>query len=270
MSAGRRDACILNGGGGAWAFAPLAERLAEVLRLPVSDTPRARNYLLFYDDVDRLAEDALFVPLSAVRVAADKRLQAIIFREHGVPAPETVLIDEWREVEAHVADRQDVEWCLKYPTSCGAGGHRLFETGMSLPPDWPRPFVVQRFVRMQRPEVHRVFAAGGELFGWVERSFGESEAPSPWVAHAQGARYRCQAEGPASAVSVASAALPAVGLMQSFGCADLIRGPDGEWPALEVGTNGLVNHVDRDFGDAAFLELLEGKLAAAVERGLSE
>ena len=45
-----------------------------------------------------------------------------------------------------------------------------------------------------------------------------------------------------------SFALNAAGLLDSFGCADLIHSPHGEWLVLEVGTDGLTSHVDRDLG----------------------
>lgn len=257
----------MNQGAGVWAFAGLAERLSKVLDLEVSAEPRERNYLLFHDEPESLNPSSLFVPLSAIQQAADKRLLATTFTQTGVPIPETHLIQDWSEVQSFVASSER-EWCLKYPTSCGAGGHRLIEAETVLPPDWPHPFIVQQFVRLERPSVSRVFCAGGEVFGWVERSFSDDVEPSPWVAHARGARYRCEREAPHDAAAAANRALKVTGLLGSFGCADLIQGADGRWLVLEVGTDGLANHVDREFGDEGFSGFLEERLADAVEHWL--
>jgi hypothetical protein len=90
---------------------------------------------------------------------------------------------------------------------------------------------------------------------------GRPAAPSAdptWVAHARGARYEPAGTPPAEALSAAQAALSAVGLLKSFGCADLLRRPSGEWVVLEVGTDGLVNHVDRELSDPVLeREILE-------------
>src|SRR5699024_4829228 len=97
-----------------------------------------------------------------------------------------------------------------------------------------------------RPEVFRLFGAGGDIFGWVARRFASDVKPSPWVAHARGARYELAGEAPAEAVAAGRAALKAAGLLESFGCVDLLRRPTGEFVVLEVGTDGLYNHVDRE------------------------
>ena len=67
-------------------------------------------------------------------------------------------------------------------------GHRIIHKTSSEPARWPRPFIVQEFVRMDSPEVHRLYGAGGETFGWVVRRFLAGCETSPWVAHAHGAR----------------------------------------------------------------------------------
>ena len=53
----------------------------------------------------------------------------------------------------------------------GAAGHRLLTDDTVLPRDWPEPLLVQAFVEMDRPEVHRLYNAGGQLFGWNVRRF---------------------------------------------------------------------------------------------------
>jgi hypothetical protein len=118
------------------------------------------------------------------------------------------------------------------------------------PRNWPRPFIVQEFIRLDHPEVYRIYCASGQLFGWVARRFPEGSAKtSSWVAHAQGARYVILNDPPSESLVVARNALEASGLLNSFGCVDLLLRPTGEWLVLEVGTDGLFNHVDRDLGD---------------------
>lgn len=239
---------ILNGGGGAWAFAGLADQLSRALWLNVSEIPREYNYLLLVDDLDPAACGELFIPYRAMQLTADKRLLAEVFAVAGVPTPETRLVGSLAEAELMAAKEPGREWCLKFPTGCGASGHRRLVPGMALPKSWPLPLVVQEFVRLDRPEVYRTYAAGGESFGWVVRRFPDGVTPSPWVAHARGARYAVAGEAPADAVAAARAALEAAGLLSSFGCADLLRCPTDEWVVLEVGTDGMFNHVDRDLG----------------------
>lgn len=152
---------------------------------------------------------------------------------------------------------------LKWPTGCGAGGHRRIGPGDRLPHDWPRPYVLQEFVRLERPEVYRLYGAAGELFGWNARRFPPEIAPSPWVAHARGARYEVLGAAPAEAERIAHRALNAVGLLGSFGCVDLLPAPDGGWLALEVGTDGVFNHVDRDVGDPVLAAELDRRVAEA-------
>ena len=53
---------------------------------------------------------------------------------------------------------------------------------------------------------------------------------------------------PIEAVAAARSAMEAVGLLESFGCVDLLQRPTGEWLVLEVGTDGMFNHVDRNLG----------------------
>jgi hypothetical protein len=243
------EACgILNSGDGAWAFDPLARQLSAALRVDVSETPRDYNYLLHWDGPDPGACGELFIPFRCMQLAADKRLLAEVFASRSVATPTTLLIGSLAEAERLLADEPGREWCLKFPTGCGASGHRLLRPGLTLPKDWPLPLVVQEFIRLEQPEVYRLFGAGGQLFGWVARRFPSGTAPSPWVAHARGARYQLAGEAPAEAVEAARSALEAVGLLGSFGCVDLLRRPEGEWVVLEVGTDGMFNHVDRDLG----------------------
>jgi hypothetical protein len=266
MSVLLKDCCVLNSGCGAWAFEPLAAQLSCFLGIDVSDQPRRFNYLLHVEDTERPVSSGVFIPTEAVRLASDKRLLASVFLEHDVPTPRTHLCETYEEVFRLVGEQNGTEWCLKYPIGCGASGHRLVTRASIEPPNWPRPFVVQEFVRLERPEVHRSYCAAGELFGWVSRRFPEGTPLSPWVAHARGARYVQLGEPPSAAAKAAQRALVATGLWDSFGCVDLLQKPDGEWSVLEVGTDGLFNHVDRDLGIPDFERELHQRVADAFWR----
>ena len=255
-----RDCCIWNGGSGAWAFEPLAIQLSAAIGVDVSAEPRQFNYLLHVEDPSRADGLRTFIPPSAIRLASDKRLLASVFAAHEVPTPETHLLDTFDEVRRLVGQRVDREWCLKYPTGCGASGHRMVSSVDAEPRNWPRPFVVQEFIRMDRPEVYRTYGAGGELFGWVVRRFPDGTRSSEWVAHARGARYVVLANPPPAALEAARRALVTTDLIESFGCVDLLRRPKGEWVVLEAGTDGLFNHVDRDLGDTT----LEGEILRRI------
>lgn len=228
--------------------------------IEVAEEPRRFNYVIQVDEDFPLDTVASFIPVASIAIAADKRIVAEVFTRGRVPTPATELPDTFDDVLAVVRAAPEREWCLKYPTGCGAIGHRLVTTESTEPPNWPRPFVLQEFVRCERPEVFRTYCAGGELFGWVVRRFPLDVRPSPWVAHARGARYVVLTERPGAASEVARRALEATGLWTSFGCVDLLHKPTGEWVALEVGTDGIFNHIDREIGDAE----LEGELQFRV------
>lgn len=266
----RDSCCILNSGGGAWAFAELAQQLSQALWIDVSETPRAFNYLLAMDDFDASQCGELFIPARSMELAADKRLLAERFAAAAVPTPETRLVaslgDGLRILEAQPSR----EWCLKYPTGCGAGGHRLLTPETAIPRDWPLPLVVQEFIRLERPEVFRLYGAGGAVFGWIARRYPEGAKPSPWVAHARGARYALAGDPPPAAQAAGRAALAAVGLIDSFGCVDLLQRSNGAWVVLEVGTDGLYNHVDRELGCPDLEREISRRIAEAFWRPFPE
>lgn len=255
--------CVLNGGNGAWAFETLATQLSSAIGIGMSATPGKFNYLLHMEGIDFGTDVVSFIPLESVKIASDKRLLADTFRKHGVPTPETHLFENFEEAARFVASQNSREWCLKFPTSCGANGHRFITQETQLPDNWPTPLIVQEFIRMENPEVYRTYCAGGELFGWVARRFPEGKTPSPWVAHARGARYVRLEGPPTSAMETAEAALRAAGLWDSFGCVDLLRTPDGRWVALEVGTDGIANHVDRELDNPELEAEIQQRIADA-------
>jgi hypothetical protein len=248
---------ILNYGPAAWAFEKLAQQLAMKLGVDVVSRPRSFNYVLGADPQDLPDKRAQFVDVETIQLASDKRQLASTFAAAQVSTPVTVLIDNLDAARAFVRARPDLEWCLKYPIGTGATGHRLFTVDSDVPRGWPTPYVVQEFIRLPEPEVYRIYAAGGELFGWLLRRYDQG-AGSPWVAHARGARWHRLLGPPAAAALVASSALQATNLLQTFGCVDLLQRADGSWVVLEVGTDGLFTHVDRDLSNSAFeAELLE-------------
>lgn len=251
---------IVNRGRAAWAFAELAERLSKASAIPVSDTPGERNYVLGWDAKLASFPVGSFIPKRAIELASDKRSLVDAFGAAGVPTPETHLVTSGEELVAFV---DAGGYCLKYPTSVGAGGHRLLssETLEALPGDWPKPFVVQAFIRLAEPEVYRVYAVGGACAGFSVRRYPPGRVASPWVSHANGAHYEVFDDAPREAWEAARLALHATHLDDSFGCVDLLHTPDGRWLVLEVGTDGVFNHVDRDVGDDAFVARLHERIA---------
>lgn len=263
MTFPRSQCCILNAGAGSWAFEPLANQLSAGIGVDVSDQPRQFNYLLHVEDQTVARACKSFIPLEAIQFASDKRLLAATFNEHGIRTPTTLLLGEFEEAKQFVRSNGNKRWCLKYPTSCGASGHRMLRESDSEPPNWPKPFIVQEFISLTTPEVYRTYCAGAEVFGWLVRRFPKGTKSSPWVAHAQGARYENLQEIPKNAFQLAEEAFRVAMLWNAFGCVDLIRGPNEEWLVLEVGTDGLFNHVDRDLGDTEFEKILLQRIANA-------
>lgn len=260
------DVAILNSGPGAWAFEAHARRLSQRLGVEVRSEPADYLYLLGWDAPEPPPCREMFIPYASIQVAGDKRLQARLFAQHGVATPETHLIESRERLSAFLAARPDREWALKYPTGCGASGHRFLHAETRLPDDWPVPFVVQEFIRMPEPEVYRLYGAGGEPFGWNVRRFPPGTRSSPWVAHVQGARYAMPGAAPAEAEAEARRALEATGLLGSFGCVDLLHSPEGRWLVLEVGTDGLFNHVDRELGLPEVEAEVETRLAQSFQK----
>jgi len=252
---------IINQGNGSWAFEEHAERLASALWLEIVDRPRDRNFVLGWERKTPPSGD-LFIPWEGIHFASDKRLQAEAFNRAGVPMPATVLLDNLAAVRTFLATNDSKRWVLKYPTSCGASGHRFLNLETTIPADWPTPFVVQEFIESPQPEVYRLYGVAGELFGWNARRFPAGVKPSPWVAHARGARYCHLAAAPKAAMDAAKGALSVAGLMQSFGAVDLLSDGRG-WLVLEVGTDGVHNHVDRDFENPSLEAELNRRLAEA-------
>lgn len=266
MTETERAAAIVNSGPLDWAFSEFAARMAKVLWLDVVATPPDAFFLLAWEG-EEPPSGRSFIPFHAIQIAGDKRLMADRFIANDIPIPETRSIATWADVMEVVRASPTKSWVLKYPTASGGSGHRLLEHDATEPREWPTPFLLQRFVTMARPEVYRLYAVAGEIFGFNARRFPKEVAPSPWVAHARGARYEVLREVPEEAIEVTRRALAATDLLDSFGCVDLLH--DGErWLALEVGTDGACGHVDRDLGDATLADELDRRFAIAFWRWL--
>ena len=93
--------------------------------------------------------------------------------------------------------------------------------------------------------VDRIYCAGKKLFGWNVRKFPLGVAKKPWVAHAQGAIYEILNNIPNEVIKIATKTLKVTHLFNSFGCVDFLQDREGNWLVLEVGTDGIFNHVDR-------------------------
>lgn len=254
---------ILCGGSSGWVFEALAKHLSQVLSVKVIQHPARFNYVLAYDEPDEIKENAWFIPFDSIHIASDKRLVAQSFHTANVCSPKTLLCDDLEAAQQEVLQDTSRTWCLKYPTSTGAAGHRMFEADTSIPTDWPLPIVLQEFIELERPEVYRTYCAGGEIFGWVVRRNPNVNVKDPWVAHARGAQYSDCGEVPKGAARVATDALRATGLFQSFGCVDLLLSPTKGWFVLEVGTDGIFNHVDRDLEIPHLEHEIDSRLADA-------
>lgn len=240
---------ILNAGDSAWVFENLAEQLSKTLWIPISETPAEYNYVLSWEENKVELCQPMFIPFEAIKTASDKRLLAFNFIKNKLPIPNTYLFQNSSDVLNFVRNNQRTEWCLKYPIGCGASGHKILDRASKIPEDYPKPYIVQRFIRQENPQVFHLYCAGGNIFGWNVRKFLQETLKQPWVAHARGAVYEVLGEPPIDAIIVAEKTLEAVNLYNSFGCVDLIQDLNKDWLVLEVGTDGIFNHVDRQINN---------------------
>ena len=114
--------------------------------------------------------------------------------------------------------------------------------GSSVPEDWP-VCVLQEFIRWSdRRSTASTASPGGVRLERPSFPAGARPAPLGCPCPAPATRRRAL---PAEAERQARRALAATGLLASFGCVDLLPTPAGRWLVLEVGTDGLFNHVIR-------------------------
>lgn len=253
---------IINQGGGKWAFENLAYILSESLWVDIQEYFGNLNYILCVENYE-INKIASFIPIDSIKIAADKRKIEERFNAFGVPRPRTIIPSNAKEIEAILSENDQLKWILKYPTGCGAINHRFIENVSQIPKGWPKPFLLQEFIELQRPEVYRLYCVDGEIFGFNARRFKDKNIKNPWVAHAQGAIYEYGESPDKEAVEVATKALISTGLYYSFGIVDLLKSQDKKWYALEVGTDGIYNYVDRDIENETLINEINERLAKA-------
>lgn len=254
---------ILNQSDGNWVFADLAQMLSRSLWIDISDRPGDLNYILGADSTLVAELPHSFIPLNAIEIAADKRAIERQFQIHNVNRPKTFIVETIAAVDSILTTYPHSRWILKYPTGCGGINHRIINDTSEIPANWPQPYLIQEFIESLQPAVYRFYCVASELFGFNVRKFADPEISTPWVSHANGARYSYPAQPDRSAKDVAKAALIATGLFDSFGVVDLVKDLHDRWYALEVGTDGIYNHVDRDFANDDLLNELNERLAIA-------
>ncbi len=262
-------AAILHRGPHRPAFGKLPERLARLTGWPIREEDAGLDlaYVLAWDGEPPRCRT--FVPWDAIQLAHDKRAQARAFQSAGVPTPETHLLPDAAAVRELAARRGDRRWVLKWPLGCGGVGHRLLTPETPITRVWPAPHLVQELVELERPEVYRLFCAGGETFGWCARRFPPGRETSPWVSAARGAVFQLAGPPPPGAERAGAAALRAAGLLHSFGCADLLPTPDGRWLVLEVNTDGVHEWILRETGIPELTEALDTRLLSALRTAMA-
>lgn len=252
---------ILNNQTGGWAFSAIATMLSNALGIDIVEEPVDYNYVLSWEPIKEITGKT-FIPLNSILVAADKRKIAKLFNSYHVPSPKTVLCETLNQVKNILEDNSS-EWVLKYPTGCGANGHRMIKNLNDIPNNWLKPYIIQQFIRLEEPQVFRFYCVDADLFGFNVRKFPPGIKKSPWVAHACGAKYQFGEKPPTKAIVAAQAALQATKLWTSFGCVDLIKDDLDNWYVLEVGTDGIFTYVDRDFDNPDLLDEMNMRIAKA-------
>lgn len=264
-------AALLHRGWGRSLFGDHAAYLSRLTGLPIVETDLGLDfaYLLAWAGAAAPACPT-FVPYQSILLAADKRALAPVFAAAGVAVPETHLLESPEAVRAFPALHPERRWVLKWPLGCGALGHQIIGPDTALTPLWQPPFLVQELVELETPVVYRLYAVAGETFGWSVRKFGPEVPTSPWIAVARGAHFETVPAPPPEAVAQARRALAAVGLLYSFGVADLLQRPEGDWVVLEVNTDGLYEFVLREFGIPEITNELNERLAQAVQNAVEQ
>jgi glutathione synthase/RimK-type ligase-like ATP-grasp enzyme len=253
---------ILNPSHG-WAFEGLAQMLSSALWIDVRAEVGDFNYLLEIDDSIDRGNVNTFIPIRSIELASDKRKLELVFDRFDVKRPKTFILEDVDRIDEIIKEYPQDDWVLKYPTGCGGMHHRLIEHSSQIPVKWERPFLLQQFIKSDRPEVYRLYCVDGDIFGFNARRFADGADRMLWVSHANGARYVHGEDPDNKAIEIAKQALIATGLDRSFGVVDLIKDNAGEWYVLEVGTDGIYNYVDRDLDNENLLNEINERLAKA-------
>ena len=258
---------IINRTGGKWAFEKLANILSESLWVDIQEDFGDINYFLCLEeqDIDNINS---FIPIESIIVASDKRKIEERFKIYSVPRPKTFIANSERETELILLEYSQIKWILKYPIGCGGINHRLLENISQIPKRWPKPFLLQELIELPIPEVYRLYCVDGELFGFNARRFKDNNIKTPWVSHGRGARYEYGESPDKEAQEVAKMALISTGLYPSFGVVDLLKNEQGKWYALEVGTDGIYNYVDREVENEKLFHEINERLAKAFWKNL--
>lgn len=267
MNSPEIKAAILHKGRNKALFGDLPEYLSRKLEIPIveSDEKLELAYLLAWDEECPI-NCSSFVPVSSIKIAHDKRIQAKLFIENEVQIPETYLLNTKEEVYAFISSRCDKKWLLKWPTGCGAIGHMFFTAETKFTKMWSPPYLLQEFICLSNPEVYRICVIEKELFGWFVRYFPDGVKPTPWVAVAQGAKAKMAGNLPKEVEKIAQKAFQAVGLYDNFGGCDFIKNPDGRWMVLEVNTDGIYNFIPRQIEMKVLEDELNKRLKEAIRK----
>jgi glutathione synthase/RimK-type ligase-like ATP-grasp enzyme len=259
---------ILNQSDGKWAFEDLAQMLSRVLWIDIKEEVGDLNYVLAIDNKINTNNLNTFIPIHSIDLASDKREVEKMFEKFKVRRPKTFVIPDKGRVQAVIKEHTQCLWILKYPTGCGGMHHRLIEDSSQIPEGWESPYLLQEFIKSDRSEVYRLYCTDSELFGFNARRFDDITNKTPWVSHANGAKYVHGEKPNSKVIEIAKQALIATNLYQSFGIVDLIKDRDGEWYVLEVGTDGIYNYVDRDIENDSLLHEINERLAKAFWKRL--
>ncbi len=257
------EIAILNKSEGKWAFTGLADILCKSLWVDVSEEAKQLNYVLCIgsDDINTCTNS--FIPLDSIKIASDKRKIEKRFLSHNVKRPRTFILESLIDVKLLLDKHSEYCWILKYPIGCGGMHHRIIKDVDQIPEAWERPFLIQEFIECSLPEVYRVYCIDEDLFGFNVRRFDSANNTSPWVSHANGARYVYGENASKDMIEVAKKSLIATGLYSSFGVVDLIKDINDNWYSLEVGTDGIYNYVDRDLDNKDLFDEINERLAIA-------
>lgn len=251
---------IVNQSPGKWAFDKLANMLSESLWVDVKEDFGDINYILCAEK-EKIDKINSFIPIDSIKIAADKRKIEENFNKYRVPRPKTLLVYSQKEAESILSEYPHIQWILKYPIGCGGINHRFINHVNQIPKGWPQPFLLQELIQLQRPEVYRLYCVDGEIFGFNARRFKDTNNKTPWVSHANGAIYEYGETPDREAREIAKTALISTGLYDSFGVVDVLKNKDDKWYALEVGTDGIYNYVDREVENQNLFDELNERLA---------
>lgn len=254
---------ILNQSDGKWAFEDLAQMLSRVLWVDIREETGELNYLLGIDNKIKTSNLNTFIPIHSIELASDKREVEKVFKVFNVKRPKTFIVQNREQAQAIIKEYSQCAWILKYPTGCGGMHHRLIDDSSQIAKGWEAPFLLQEFIKSDRPEVYRIYCIDSELFGFNIRRFEDITNKTPWVSHANGAKYVYGEKPDPKVIQIAKEALIATNLYRSFGVVDLIKDRAGEWYVLEVGTDGIYNYVDREIGNDTLLHEINERLAKA-------